>query len=446
MTQYSDGRIYEITTPICGALFFKYNGTNSTFKSVDRTGHDLYVLSRTYDNTGLPIVVNPSTSNSPADQQLSLTVSEIKSMHYQVGLVDDCEIMKAFSNSSLGSGIMLNIDPKSGSNYSAHEMRAVIEDPIAMALYTCMQLNMPYLVTMANSTRCLSSTQISMDTIGVRHSQQLLATHVALEKMLDMVRNSKLMKWLRSPFFFIVLAAASIITMILSIFTAGGALVVLIVVLIGIAAAAGLLIKAGLAYKDDMNEMEHVKAELGYKDKVMPEELQEIYDAYKKALTDALIIMCIVVVISVIAGGKGSFGLKSAAKELAEKWIAEFEEEIVNEFLQKVWENAARFVIGSGIISSSILALSSVESGISSIVSGMMRRAVAAVDEAFTKSKAQVEQLSAMSKFFKELMSHMDQSLRKLLESIQELIKTQGEIIKTLGEGSRTVTRNIAGI
>ncbi|MDR2677483.1 MAG: hypothetical protein LBB26_02880 [Puniceicoccales bacterium] len=433
--KYKNGKIYEIVTPLYGALLFKYTGTGTggTFSSVDRNGNSLNVCIYQMSNG---VIQAPKR-----DWPYVIMASDLPAKNYSIGLVDDWKILKSFTSPTIGEGIALNVDPMSD-RYASSIVQALTEDSAALVLYTCVQAMMPYMVTMANATKCFSSSQISFDMISMRHSQSVLQKQTAMEKMMEEIRNSKLMKFLSSPWFIVLLVVAAVLIALACIFTAG-ALAVVIVAAITVALVATAVTLISVYYVEDKEKLEETKKNLGYTDGVvMPEELQEMYDKAQEALTTAFWVAFAMIIVSTVSMIWSGGTITTAISQMAQRLANLAAHGVVSEAIKRV----ATVLVIVGIAGSIASATTAVASGIYSIVEGLLMKGMAAVEHAISKLRAQVDALSGMSKFFKELMSRMEQSLKMLMETLQELIKGQGEIIKTLGEGSRTVTRNIAGI
>jgi hypothetical protein len=431
--QYETGKIYEIVTPTYGALFFKYQ--NGSFSSVDRNGNSLNVRIFKVDDAGT--LLAPDSSNP-----FTLSLADLQVRNYCIGAVDDWEIWKSFTNPTLGEGILLNVDPVSD-GYSSETMEALLEDAAAMTFYTCVQAMMPYLVTMANATKCLSSSQISFEMVSMRHSQSVLQKQVAMEKMIEEIRNSKLMKFLSSPWFTLILVLAAVIIAILSIVTAGTALAVILPVVLAVVVAVALIITVSVFYAQDKENMDKLKKDLGYANGViMPKELQEMWDKAQDALLAAFLISLALIIISCASMGYGGANISTAIGNAEIQLAKAFTEKVVTETIKM----AAKLSVVVGMASGVAIAATSVASGVYAIAEGLIMKGTAAMEYAISKVRTQSEGLTAMSKLFKDLMSRMEESLKMLMDTLQELIKRQSEIIKTLGEGSHAITRNIAGI
>ncbi|MDR0727516.1 MAG: hypothetical protein LBF26_01300 [Puniceicoccales bacterium] len=437
--QYENGKIYEIITPAHGALFYKYQ--NNSFSSVDRYGNSLDIRYYCIANDGTPGAATNGVHN--------ISVDTLVKSDYIVGAVDDWAIWKSFTSPTIGGGVMLNVDPRS-EQYSSGIMQALMEDSATMTLYTCVQAMMPYMVTIANATKCLSSTQISFDMISMRHSQSVLSKQVAMEKMLEEIRNSKLMKFIASPWFIIILVLAAVLIAALCIITGGAALAAIIpavvttivAVSIAVATAVALITTISVFYAQDKKSMDNLVKSMGYNSiDDMPTEVRKIYDKIQQALDVAFALAFVTIVISCISMGYGGMTINTTVAQMASQLAKTFNTAITKAIINIAIISA---IVSAGA-SISVAVLSCV-SGITAIVEGIVRLGIAAMEHAISTIRAQVDGLSAMSKLFKDLMSRMEQSLKVLMEALQNLIKSQGEIIKTLGEGSRTITRNIAGI
>ncbi|MDR2341231.1 MAG: hypothetical protein LBD72_02805 [Puniceicoccales bacterium] len=435
--QYEQDKIYEIVTPLYGALFFKYNNTaggmSQVFSSVDGNGDALKVRIHGVDSSD-------GTIKAAEVKQLVLSASDVQNKGYTIGAVDDCKILKFFTNPSLGDGVQLNVDPTSD-KYESDVMQALMEDSATMTLYTCVQAMMPYMITMANATKCLSSSQISFDMINMRHSQEVHQKNVAMAKMMEEIRNSKLMKFLSSPWFTLILVLAAVLIAVLCLLTAGALAVILTVVVVAVVIAV-MVPLLSVYYSQDKASMEKLKEDLGYSEGVaMQEDIQEMYDKAHQALDVAFGVALAIVAVSVIAMAVGGGFVSSTATKIAQQIARTFATEVTKGILR-----AAMVVAVAGMASSLATAVVSMTSGLYSIVEAIVMKAAAAIERAIGNVRAQIDGLSAMSRLFKDLISRMEQSLRVLMETLQDLIKSQGEIIKTLGEGSRAITRNLAGI
>jgi hypothetical protein len=429
--QYINGKVYEIVTPTYGALLFKYNA--GKFESVDKNGNELRV--RIFK------VANNGDLGAAQVGRYTIYTSDLQGKNYSIGAVDDWKILKSFTSPTVGEGMVLNVDPRS-ERYSSGVMQAIMEDPTSLVLYTCVQAMMPYMVTMANATRCLSSTQISFDMISMRHSQSIIQKQIAMERMMEEIRNSKLMKFLSSPWFAVILVLAALLIAVLCVITGGAAAVVISVVIATVVAVA-LVTTVSVLYTSDKNDMEKLKEELGYTAGVdMPSEIQKLYDKAQQALDVAFSVAIVMIVISAVSMAYGGATAGAAVEHLALQLAQNLGAEVATEAMTAV----AKVLFVVGLASAISSGATAVVSGIHSIVEGLVMQGTAAIEYAINKVRAEVDALSAISKFFKELMSRMEQSMKILMETFQDLIKNQGEIIKTMGEGSRMVTRNIAGI
>jgi hypothetical protein len=426
---FSESQLYQIRIPQYGPLYFKYYKEEDEFRSVDRNEKELKVY--IYESA---VTEGRETykAKDPPEQQLKLSASHVRLMRYPVSLVG--ERNELFKPQSLGASTYgIQIDT---SSVLANEMMAIVNDPIAMILYVTSQASVPYLMTMARATEVLTRAQISTGIINIRETQRMMQESVAMEIMIEKARENRIMKWLSSWVFFLIVIIVVLVVLFVCVFFP--AAFMFLVAAIALASIGTGLYVRYVTYEEEKEEWEELVEELGYSDaSLMPESLKKMYEAGLDSLEFSMYVFIGVLVLNVIVTAVGGNMVNTLAAKLVEQFASEG---IV------IGINTASAIIIIGIAGSLLYGLIQINSGLNSIIEGKVMKAKANFDAAMKLTQANMEEMAALSKFIKDMVSRMDTALKNLMEAIQEMLKNQSEIVKTLASGSQVIVRNITSV
>ncbi|MDR3316565.1 MAG: hypothetical protein LBS68_00595 [Puniceicoccales bacterium] len=426
-----NGNFYAIYIAGEGWLHFKYDGSTKTYNSVK--------IDESWNSSELKIYSYMNDENKSSGQ-LKLSVSRVEKQKYQI--YEMAESKKTIQKNP--------IDPGAADAFIAYlnsvskEPRDMaLDDPAAMVLFNCIQGVIPFIDTITVLATALGNIGIQSQRVSTNIAQFALAEKIAIQRLIDEIRNSKLMRLLKSPWFGIVMGIVATLLMlaaaIAAIFTAGTTLIVAMIIIIIFSAAliGAAAICVSMAADDDKRRLKELKASL-------PADIQAALDeAFKEAeglyttAQAAILIGIALLVIAAVATGffmGGSINASSARMAKASGLSAP----------TKAMKGFSAVEVGSDGLGQMMGLAATIVQAINTIVGAKEKMMMASLEKKLSEQQADAKLWEERSKYFGALYRKFNESIATLMEHLDTMIKAMSSLIKILGEGYSTIARNIA--
>ncbi|MDR2029876.1 MAG: hypothetical protein LBP65_00165 [Puniceicoccales bacterium] len=425
-----NGNRYVIYVPDEGWMLFKYNG--SSFESIDASGAALIVYR------------NFNASSSYGAGQLFYTPADLT----ESGLV----LCALFQDNMI---VNPSLSPQCGTSKliiprNSAEMQAILEDPLAMVLFSCVESVMPFVDCMATLIEAIHSAQLGAQRAMLNQSQKTAQVAQQVQEMVDKIHDSFFFKMMNSPacaIFFIVFAAVIMLLMAAATFFTGGLATgfflaaIIIAVLVVIAAAALFGSAAGILNSDLQDLEDKFRTETG-----LDPAIEEAFEDLRAMVgtTAGLVVAAVVATAigSMVAGYmaiKGPGGSYDRINKMNEQRAEDNQPA-----LTKQEENSIHVGTAASGAGSTAGGAAGILEGVLTIAEGMYQLAMAPLIELHSIEKARITEWEAQSKYFGSIVKHVQEGLKNLWEYVEKMVSSQATLIRTLGDTSTTIARNIS--
>jgi hypothetical protein len=427
MAGIAAGDIYGIYMPANGWMLFRADNSGESLESIDGVGNSLPVYR--YANEKMTTTEEYKDGNGNTKKKVNPFRIPAKDIslyrHYKV-------------EQKQATGLSAQPDATSDDDAVADgtKMQTLANDPIAMALYECINSVLPSIKSLTQLMGSVSSANFTTQKAIVRKTEHCIQVEDAIQKITQQASELQLVKLMENPTFqalfswllpllSLVLALIIAAAPILSFITAFAAAVIIYTAFaLMVAAIAAYVIAASvyiaIAATSDKKTLKKLKDEVKDIDPL----LDAAVDDLKDMITSLIVGMSITLVLNML------FDIISFVMPVVAGAANELTAELFFRMLLR--------------LSSITGAAQGMVSGTEQIASSMLKLAMNPLVESISIQHARLEALEAESSYMTAMQNRLAQEIKSVWEYVEQMFKAQSELIKTMGDGYTSVVRNFA--